>query len=48
MAQRLNKAENWFFVKVDKINKFLEARIKEKRAKIYKIGNETGNIITEM
>lgn len=48
MAQRLNKSENWFFIKVDKIDKFLEDWIKEKRAKIYKIGNEAGNITTEM
>lgn len=33
MVQSLNKLENWFFVTVNKIGKFFEDLIKEKRAR---------------
>ena len=46
---KINKAKNWFFEKINKIDKPLARLIKEKREKdkINKIRNQNGKITTE-
>ena len=46
---KINKAKNWFFDKINKINKPLARLIKRKRVKnqINKIRNENGEITTD-
>ena len=46
---KINKVKNWFFEKINKIDKPLASLIKKKREKnqINKIGNENGEITTD-
>ena len=46
---KINKAKNWFFKKINKIDKPLGRLMKKKREKnqINKIRNEKGEVITE-
>ena len=48
-TNQINKAKNWFFDKINKINKPLARLIKRKRVKnqINKIRNENGEITTD-
>ena len=46
---KINKTTNWFFEKINKINKHLARLIKNKREKnqINKIRNEKGEVTTD-
>ena len=49
LYQKINKTKNWFFAKINKIDKPLARFIKKKREKkqIHKIRNENGEITTD-
>lgn len=50
MKQKTNnkgKSQNWFFEKINKINKTLAILIGKKRIRITHIRNEIGGIITD-
>ena len=46
---KINKTKSWFFEKINKIDKSLARRIKEKREKnqINKVRNEKGEVTTD-
>ena len=49
LYQKINKTKNWFFAKINKIDKPLARLIKKQREKnqVNKIRNENGEITTD-